>query len=155
MLASEIAINQLRRIVMAGAAILDLVNGRNSRRQIGDLMYVVRGAVAIITASLALVSAAADRSLDTPVALAATLIIGQRLEIGIFMLDSDVGVALLAGNIGMCRRRIRDVLMTLGAVDILRCGRKRAQGPEKRCHNEVAGVENVPDHCRNSFGLRY
>ena len=87
-------------------------------------MDIVRFAMAVDAARIALMNAAPGRSLDTAVARAAALGIRQRRKIRRVMFRVDIGVTIAAYEIRMRRRIEDDVLVAIGTVDLLRLRRK-------------------------------
>jgi hypothetical protein len=88
---------------MAGTAALDLVYVRYGGREICNFVNGMGSAVAVITARLTVMNASPCSAQHTAVAFAATALISQRLKVGLFMLDRNICVALLALNIRMRR----------------------------------------------------
>ncbi len=88
---------------MAGAALLDLVDRRNGRRQVIGQMNVVRIAVAIIARHVAFVRAAAQGSKQFSMTLRTTVLVCQRFEVVAFMFAADIGMTVLTNEIRVCR----------------------------------------------------
>lgn len=116
MLADQEALDQLRRLIVTRTAILHLVNGRNCRSRIRNLMNEVRVAVTIPACRLAGVSASANLAQRPAVAVTAAFLIGQGLEIAIVVLWRHVRMAVCTHRLGMRRRIEGDVFVTLAAV---------------------------------------
>ena len=66
----QIAVDKLRRLAVALAAALDLVDGRHGRREIRHCSDLVRGAMAIDTGCFITMRASADRPKHRAVTLA-------------------------------------------------------------------------------------
>ena len=118
--ADEVAVDQFGRVIVATATVLDLVDRGYRGLEVGDEVDRMGIAMAIDAGRLLIVNAAAYLAMRTPVAVAAALLVGQRLEIFAFMLCSDVGMTVVTLGIGMGWRRRINVLMALGADDFFR-----------------------------------
>ena len=105
---------------MAAATVLDLVDRGYSRREVCNFMNLMWCAMAVITACLTTMNAAADTASNTGVALATAIFVRQWLEVGTFVLGRNIGVALLAGDVRMCGRREGHIFVAFTTIDVLR-----------------------------------
>ncbi len=131
--AGQVAIHQLRRIIVAGTAVLDLVDRRHGGRQFFDEMNLVRGTVAVAASGFAAVHAALDRTLHLAVTLVAAHLVRQRLEIVVLMLRGDIGMAVCTRNVRVRGRGEQDVVVR---VAVAAAGVFRGDSPEKYRRSE-------------------
>ena len=117
--ARKIAINQARRFVMAGSAVLDLVDRGHGGLMLGEQVNSMRVAVALGALCFAVVDAAADRAQRPSVTVAAALLVSQGFEIGILVVGRNVRMAIGTGLLGVRGGRENDVLVASLAVRFL------------------------------------
>jgi len=107
-LAGDIKVERHFFGVVATTAILDLADRRDGGVQVSNCSDFVRCAVTIVAAGFAIMSAAANFSLNSAVAFDTAFLVGQRRQLGIIVivLCGDVGVAIEADRrIGITSRR--------------------------------------------------
>ena len=103
MLARQVAVDELGRLVVTRAALPNLVDGGHGGSKVVRLANFVRCAMAVDAARLVLMHAAADRPQNRAVTLSAAVLVGQRLQAALVTLVDDVRVALPARNVGVGR----------------------------------------------------
>ena len=120
MLARQVTADEFRRIIVAGATILDLVDRRNRGSQLCHEVYLMRGAMAVAASRLIAVHAALDGSRRFAVTLVAAHLVRQGLEILALVLSRYVGVAIGTRMVWMRCRREHNCFMAFATVRI-RC----------------------------------
>ena len=124
MLAGEVTIDELNRLIVARTTILDLVDCRNRRLEVSNFMNVVWLAMAVITAGLITMDTATRGAADRAVALAATLFVCQRLEVSPLVLQRHVRVTFMTSHIRMGRGCKGNILVAFTTINFLSTGRE-------------------------------
>jgi len=114
--AREVPLDELGRIVVACAALVDLVDRGDPAIGLFDLANLMGVAVTVDTRGLATMDTAADRTDIAAVAVTAAVFVRQWLDAPLVALVRDVRMALAARDVRVRRGRIFDVFMTRKAI---------------------------------------
>ena len=124
--AGHVAVDQALLCLVTCATGLDLVDRRDGRCELLNVVDIVRSTVAIGAACIAFVNASTDLAERTSMAVTAYRVT-EWLEPFAPVLACHAGVAVRTGMIGMGSRCIGDVRMTARAVQVLRMHSRNEQ----------------------------
>ena len=114
--AREVPLDELGWVIVARAALVDLVYRGNPAIGLFDLANIMGVAVTVDARGLATMNAAADSPHGASVAIAAAVFVCQRLYASLVALVRDVRMALAARDVRVSRGRIRDIVMAGKAI---------------------------------------